>query len=130
MATFNIGQQNAANIQNIGGDATFEGGIYADASWETLELRRTIELTREEVAGLGLPAQQLEAVNRSLDAATKEAAVEKPDRYTVAEHLAAAAHALKETGALVTAGTGVVKALRRATELLGPAGLATIATVL
>ena len=43
MSTFNIGRQNAANIQNIGGDAVIHGGIQASASWETLELRRAIE---------------------------------------------------------------------------------------
>jgi hypothetical protein len=117
-------------------EVTFEietqaaAAIDATASWETLELRRTIARTRDEVAGLGLRPPQLETVNRSLDAASQEAAVEKPDRYTVAEHLALAAKTLKEAGALVGAGTGVVRALRRATELLGPAGLATIATVL
>ena len=130
MATFNIGQQNAANIQNIGGDATIEGGIHATATWETLELRRTIARTREEVAGLALAPEALDTVNQSLDAATQEAAADKPDRYKVGEHLAAAAHTLKETGALVGAGAAVVQALRRAAQLLGPAGLATIVTAL
>jgi hypothetical protein len=120
--TFDSETQASAAFTNLTGSPI--------ASWETLELRRTIARTRDEVAGLGLPEPQLETVNRSLDAATKEAAVERPDRYTVAEHLASAAHTLKEAGALVSAGSGVGKALRRATELLGPAGLATIATVL
>ncbi len=130
MATFNIGQQNAANIQNIGGNATIEGGIHATATWETLELRRTIARTREEVAGLALAPEALETVNQSLDAASEEAAAVKPDRYKVGEHLGAAARTLKEAGALVGAGTSVVQALCRAAQLLGPAGLATIATVL
>lgn len=130
MVNFNIGQQNAANIQNIGGDATIEGGIHATATWETLELRRTIARTREEIAGLALAPEALDTVNQSLDAASQEAAVDKPDRYKVGEHLAAAAHTLKEAGALVGAGTAVVQALRRAAQLLGPAGLATIVTAL
>jgi len=130
MATFNIGQQNAASIQNIGGDATIEGGIHATATWETVELRRTIVRTREEVAGLGLSPPLLETVSHSLDAAAQEAEATKPDRYKVGEHLGAAAHTLKEAGALVGAGTAVLQALRRAAELLGPAGLATIAAAL
>jgi hypothetical protein len=116
--TFNSEAQPAAATSDIAGNAT--------ASWETLELRRTIARTRDEVAGLGLPGPQLETVNRSLDAATQEAAVERPDRYTVGEHLEEVAHRLKEAGAL----DGVAQALRRATELLGPAGLATVATAL
>ena len=98
-------------------------------TWETLELRRTISRTREEVAALPLAPPESEMVNRWLDAASQEAAAGKPDRYEVGERLAAAAHTLKEAGAL-GAGTGVVQALRRAVELLGPAGLATLAPVL
>ena len=130
MVNFNIGQQDAASIQNIAGDVTIEGGIHATATWETLELRRTIARTREEVAGLALAPEALDTVNQSLDAASHEAAAGRPDRYKVGEHLTAAAHTLKEAGALVGAGTAVVQALRRAVVLLGPAGLATIATVL
>jgi hypothetical protein len=130
MVNFNIGQQNAANIQNIAGDAKIEGGVHATATWETLELRRTIARTREEVAGLALAPEALDTVNQSLDAATQEAAADKPDRYKVGEHLASAAQALKETGALVGAGAAVVQGLRRAAQLLGPAGLATIVTAL
>ena len=49
--------------------------------------------------------------------------------YRINKRIAAAAHALKEAGAL-GAGTGVVLALGRAVELLGPAGLATLAPAL
>jgi hypothetical protein len=97
----------------------------ANPTWETLELRRTISRTRKAVAALELSLPALETVNRSLDAASSEAAAERPDRYEVGEHLGVAARTLKEAGALA-AGTGLLQALRRATELLGPAGLATI----
>lgn len=127
MSTFNFGHQNAASIQNIEGDAR---SIHASATWETLELRRTIAQTREEVAGLGLSPPVLESVSHSLDAAAQEADAPRPDRYKVGEHLGAVAHTLKEAGALAGAGIAVRKALCRATELLGPAGLATIAAVL
>ena len=102
---------------------------FTNPTWETLELRRTISRIREEVAALPLVPSESERVNRWLNAASQEAGVGKPDRYEVGEHLAAAAHTLKEAGAL-GAGTGVVQALRRAVELLGPAGLATLATAL
>jgi hypothetical protein len=99
-----------------------------DPTWETLELRRTISRTREAVPALGLSPSALELVNQALDAASQEAAAEKPDRYEVGEHLGEAARTLKEVGAL--AGTAAGQALRRAAELLGPAGLATIAPAL
>ena len=98
----------------------------ADATWETVELRRTIARTQMAVARLNLPLSECEAVSRSLEAASGEASVPRPDRYTVGEHLEAAAQTLKEAGAL----DPVSQALRRATELLGPAGLATVATAL
>jgi propanediol dehydratase large subunit len=129
MTTFNIGEQNAASIQNIGGDAVIEGGIHASASWEVVELRRTIERAQEAVAGLTLPPPTLEMVNQALDAAAREAAQPKPDKHDVAEHLGEATRTLKEAGALVGAGTAVAEALRRAAGLLGPVGLALIGAV-
>ena len=126
VSTFNIGQQNAASIQNVGGDSVVEGGIHATANWEVLELRRTITRAQEGVAGLALPPAALDAVNESLGAAAKEAAQLSPDRYRVAEHLGKAANNLQEAGALVGAGTTVLEALRRAAGLLGPIGVAVI----
>jgi hypothetical protein len=128
--TFLIETQAAAALTNIGGDATIEGGIHAEATWETIELRRTITRAREEVARLALSPAELETVNSSLDAAAREAAATKPDRYEVGEHLGAAARVLKEGGALAGAGAALFQTLRRATELLGPAGLATVGAIL
>jgi len=129
MATFNIGQQNAANIQNIGGDAVIHGGVQASASWETLELRRAIAQAREGLGELALPQPVLEEANRSLEAAANEAARTKPDRHGVAEHLAAAVTTLTEAGALADAGTTVGDGLRRAVTLLGPIGLALVSAL-
>ena len=103
---------------------------YTSATWETLELRRTIVRARDAVAGVALSPTALETVNRSLDAAGDEAAVERPDRYEVGERLAAAAQTLKDAGSLEGTGTTIDEALQRAVVLLGPAGLATLGTVL
>jgi hypothetical protein len=129
MANFNIGQQNAASIQNIGGDAVIEGGIHASATWEIIELRRVIEHVQEGVAALELPPSTQDAVNQSLKAAAQEAAQPKPDKHDVAEHLGTAARTLKEADALVGAGTSVLESLRRAAHLLGPVGAALISAV-
>jgi hypothetical protein len=126
VATFNIGQQNAASIQNIGGDAVFQGGIQATASWETLELRRAIAQVRAGLGELALPQPVFEDVNRSLEAAADVAAQPEPDRHDVAGHLGTAAKTLTEAGALVDSGTTVVGSLRRAVTLLGPIGLALV----
>lgn len=126
MATFNIGQQNAANIQNIGGDAVIEGGVHVSASWETLELRRAIARAQDGIAELALPPEVVETVNQALGAAATEAAQPKPDRHSVAEQLGTARRTLDEAGALLDSGTAVFGALRRAVALLGPVGLAVI----
>ena len=104
--------------------------VETQATWETVELRREIARAREEVAGLGLSDPELRAVNVSLAAAAREAAVTRPDRYEVGEHLGAATRVLKEAGALVGAGAALFQSLLRATELLGPAGLATVGAAL
>jgi hypothetical protein len=129
MANFNIGQQNAASIQNIGGDAVIEGGIHVYATWEVVELRRVIARAQNGVAALELPPPTLEAVNQALDAAALEAARPKPDKHDVAQHLGNATRTLQEAGALVGAGTAVLEALRRAAGLLGPVGAALIGAV-
>jgi hypothetical protein len=103
---------------------------HAEATWETLELRRTIAQAREEVARLDLSPPELETVNGSLDAAAREASATRPDRYEVGEHLGAAARVLKEDGALAGAGAALFQTLCRATGLLGPAGLATVGAIL
>jgi hypothetical protein len=104
--------------------------ITAEATWETVELRREIARAREEVARLGLSPPELATVNASLDEAAREAAATRPDRYEVGEKLEAATRVLKEAGALVGPGAVLFQALRRATELLGPAGLATVGVAL
>jgi hypothetical protein len=98
-------------------------------TWEVLELRRTIARAQEAVDGLAMPHATLERVSDSLNAAAQEAAQPTPNRYCVAEHLAAAANALREAGALVGGGATVLEALRRAAQLLGPIGVAVIGTL-
>ena len=113
----------------IGGNAGIEEGVHASASWEIVELRRTIELAREAVAALALPASTREVVERALDAAAREASLPKPDKHDVAEQLGKVTRTLDEAGALVGAGKPVFAALRRAAVLLGPVGAAFIGTV-
>jgi hypothetical protein len=107
-------------------DESGAAAVVPSPTWETLELRRTIARTRETVATLDFSSSDRKAVNQALAAASREASIERPDRYTVGEHLEEAAHALREAEAL----DAVSESLRRATELLGPAGLATVATAL
>lgn len=98
----------------------------ASASWETLELRRAIARAQESLDELALPRPVLEDVTRSLEAAANAAAQSRPDRYDVAEHLAAATTRLRKAGALADSDSDLVGSLRRAVALLGPIGIALV----
>lgn len=123
MTNFNIGSQNAAAIQNIGGDSVVEGGVHVSASWQT-ELRTSIDSARKEAAGYGIPA-----VDRALSAASAEATRPNPDNVRLAGLLNSAAHGLRDAGAVVDAGTSLGDSLRRAASVLGPVGAAVLALV-
>lgn len=125
MATFNIGSQNAASIQNIGGDAHIDGGLHASA--QIPDLRSAIARLQAEVANVPLPEPVRESVNAALSAASTEAAKDVPDRGRTAELLSATARALNQAGALGAGATAVVTAIRHAAALVGPLGPAAIA---
>ncbi len=127
MTTFNIGSQNAANIQNIGGDAVIQGGLYAHASFEIGELRIAIARAREHAADMELPAEVRAPLDRALASAAEEAAREQPDKGRLANLLGTAARTLTDAGTVATAGTALVQTLRRAAMLLGPVGQAALA---
>jgi len=120
MTTFNIRDQQAAAINNVGGDMTVEGNF---VSVGTLgELRGELSRLTAEVGRLGLPYDQREAVEGELAGAEAEAAVSEPNAGGIARRLEQATAVLRDAGALVGGGTAVVHSLQRLGELLGPAG--------
>jgi hypothetical protein len=126
MTTFNIGNQNAANIQNIGGDAHFYGDVNASTK-QHIDLRGAIARVHHETAGLALPSPVRTQVDGALSAAAEEAARDEPDRSRVADFLGSAAQALKDAGAIGAAGSTLVDAFRQAAALIGPLGQAAVA---
>ena len=127
MATFNIGSQNAANIENIGGDAVINGGVYAHATFEIGELRVTLARAREQAADLELPPDVRDPLDRALACAAGEAARDHPDEGRLVGLIGSAGRILKEAGSTATAATALIETLRRAAELLGPIGQAALA---
>jgi hypothetical protein len=126
MTTFNIGAQNAASIQNVGGDLVIEGDLQAAATWQTVELRAAIDEVRKRVAELELAPPVRAPTERALGAATVEAAADEPDRSRLGELLRTVVRTLDAAGALRDAVT-LVEALRRAALLLGPVAPAVLA---
>ena len=55
MTTFSIGSQNAASIQNVGGDMVVHDGIHGTANVHLIELRVQLAQIRDEIDRLALP---------------------------------------------------------------------------
>lgn len=127
MTTFNIGMQNAASIQNIGGDAVIYGDVHAHVTFDQRELRVMIGRAREQAAELELPADVHSQLDRALACAEAEAARRHPDEGRLVGLIGSAGRILQEAGTVTTDGTALIETLRRAAELLGPIGQAALA---
>jgi hypothetical protein len=121
VTTFEIGSQNAASIQNVGGDLTIRD-LHVEATWSTLEVRQELVRLQEELARVALPPDLRAAAEAAVGAAAAEAGRPSPDPGRIAQLLGEASTVAGEAGALATAGTGLVESLRRAATVLGPAG--------
>jgi len=121
MTTFEIGSQNAASIQNVGGDLTI-GELRVQAAWSAVEIRQELGRLQEQLAGANVPAERRAAAQEAVGAAAAEAALAAPNRGRIAELLEKATTAVGGAEGLTTAGTGLVEGLRRTATLLGPAG--------
>ena len=121
MTTFNIRDQEATTINNVGGDMVVEGNLISAGSF-VVELRDELSQLATEVGRLELPAGDRQAVEEELAGAEAAAAAEAPDAGGIAGRLEQATTVLRDAGALVGGGTAVVESLQRLGTLLGPAG--------
>lgn len=121
MTSFEIGSQNAASIQNVGGDLII-GELRVEAAWSAVEVRQELERVREALAGIALSPGLRATAEEAVGAAAAEAALPTPDRRRIAELLQDATAVVGGAEGLATAGTGLVESLRRTATLLGPAG--------
>jgi hypothetical protein len=126
MTTFDIGSQNAASIQNIGGDAVINGGVHAVAT-QHIDLRGAITRVQAEAATVPLEPAARATVDHTLNAAAAEAARPEPDRGRVAELLGTATRTLHAAGAFGAGAATLMESVRQAAAMLGPVGHAAIA---
>lgn len=112
MTTFNIGSQNAASIQNVGGDMVVQGGIHGTASVHIIELRGQLAQLREEIDCLDLPAASRARASEALAEAEAEAAAPAPRSNRIARALRRVNETLNE------AGVDIVRALAGAVSLV------------
>ena len=112
MTTFNIGSQNAASIQNVGGNMVVHDGIHGTANVHLIELRAQLAQLRDEIDRLALPAESRALASEALAEAEAEAAAPAPRSNRIA-------HALRRvTETLNDAGVDVVRALAGALSLV------------
>jgi hypothetical protein len=111
MTTFNIGSQNAASIQNVGGDMVVPGGIHGTANVHVIELRDRLAQLRGEIDQLGLPANRRAVAHEALAEAEAEAAAPKPRSGRIARSLRRLVDLLGDTGAVAGALTSVLTLL-------------------
>jgi hypothetical protein len=112
MTTFNIGSQNAASIQNVGGDMVVHDGIHGTANVHLIELRAQLAQLRDEIDRIALPAESRTRASEALAEAEAEAAAPVPRSNRIARALR------RVTEALNDAGVDVVRALTGALSLV------------
>jgi hypothetical protein len=118
MTTFNIGNQNAASIQNVGGDVTVQGGIHGTANVHIVELRGRLAQLGEEIDRLELPAETRAIAREALDEAETEAAAPSPRSNGIARSLQRVTDTLNDAGVVGNAAVGVMRALASAVSLV------------
>ena len=121
MATFEIGSQNAASIQNVAGDLTIQD-LHVEATWSATEMREELARLQEEIGRVALPPDLRATARAAVGAAAAEAGRPAPDPGRIAQLLGEATTLAGEAGALTSAGSGLVESLRRTATILGPAG--------
>jgi hypothetical protein len=112
MTTFNIGSQNAATIQNVGGDMVLQGGIHGTASVQLIELRAELAQLRDEIDRLPLPPESRALASGALAEAEAEAATATPRSNRIAHALGRVRETLND------AGIDIVRSLAGAASLV------------
>jgi len=116
---FHIGQQNAANINNVDGDQTIHGGQHgtflADPAQALAALRAAVDATP-------LPPQAAASARHDLETASAALGAAEPDKAAAAGALERLTRTLKSAGALASAGAALFGPLQAIGRWLGPIG--------
>ena len=118
MTTFNIGNQNAGSIQNVGGDMVVRGGIRGTATVHLVELQGRLADLRQEIDRVALPAERRAVAMQALAEAEAEAAAPAPRPSRIAQSLRRVTETLEDAGVLASAAVGAVRALGSALSLV------------
>ena len=118
MSTFNIANQSAGSIQNVGGNMVVHDGIHGTANVHVTQLRGELAHLGDEIDRLALPADRRALVMAALAEAEAEAAAPAPRSNRIAQSLQRVTETLTDAGGLANAAVGVLRALASAVSLV------------
>lgn len=121
--TFNIGNQQAGQINNVANDQTIYGGQHGSVGGVDVERGRTVLADlRRQVAAASLPDGARTAALGHIDACERALDGDEPDARSLGSRLGTVAQVVVTAGAVVSAGTGIGAALAAVAAWLGPVG--------
>ncbi|WP_433065226.1 hypothetical protein [Dactylosporangium sp. CS-033363] len=123
--TFNIGNQQAANINNVAGNQYNAGGQYATVTIG--EAHAAVRALQAAVQRLAVPEDLRGHLLRDAAAVERAVVAGTADKPEVAGRLERVTRALAHAGAFAAAGAGLVGPLTTLGQWLGPAGSALLA---
>jgi hypothetical protein len=120
--TFNIGNQQAGQINNVAGDQTIHGGQHGALVLDVEQGRTLLADLRRQVAAASLPDGARTAALGHIDACERALDGGEPDARSLGSRLGTVAQVVVTAGAVVSAGTGIGAALAAVAAWLGPVG--------
>lgn len=119
--TFNIENQTAGNINNVGGDQRITGGQQGIVVTSEA-VRQAVRDLREALATTPLDEATAAEVRDQVEAIAAEVQTPQPDRPRAASSLERLTRLLVATGSLATAGAALVSPLQTLASWLGTLG--------
>ncbi|PBC67521.1 hypothetical protein BX265_8130 [Streptomyces sp. TLI_235] len=120
---FNIGNQQGGVVNNVAGDQTVHGGLSGHLTADGQDVRALVGELRSAVDRAQLPPAVAPEVRSELESLDAEVARPDPDREAVAGRLTRITRLLTSVGALVSAGTGLIRPISALAGWLGTLGL-------
>ncbi len=117
--TFNIGEQHAGIVNNVGGNQSIQHGQHVYEAPDPQELVREL---RQQMARVGLPTQIAADAQARVDELESDLAAARPDRAAVASRLNRLTQILLSAGALASAGHALTRPLAALASWLGDLG--------
>lgn len=118
--TFNIGNQRAGVINNVGRDQRITGGQHVQVSDD--QARQAAHSLRDGLAAQPVPEQTATETGELLDDLDDDLAMARPDRSAVAVTLERLTRVLVASGSLATAGAVLVGPIQTLAAWLGTMG--------